>query len=208
MDTDYAIYQLRSELWQVLLADWKSDMATVKYWGMVGFIVITYAVWYLLTDKRRLVDLLLYGSLIAVMRELLDLFGVTSGLWIYKIRILPLSPSVLLMDWTIVPLIYMLVQQYSPNWRQFFVWNTLGTGMIAGVILPVLSALDILQLMRWNYMYAFIGMYVSATLARAAFHLVVQVQNAACEGKISQLETTLMQPAFKPLDKSGSEDDE
>lgn len=44
MDTDYVIYQLRLELWKVLLADWKSDVTTVKYWGMVSFIVITYAV--------------------------------------------------------------------------------------------------------------------------------------------------------------------
>lgn len=153
-------------------------------------------------------DLLLYGSLIAVMRELLDLFGVTAGLWTYKVRILPLSPSILLMDWTLIPLTYMLVQQYSPNWRQFFIWNALGTGMIAGVILPTLSALDIIQLMRWNYIYSFIGMYISATLARAAFHLVVQVQNAAREGKTSPLKNTLMQPAFKPLDKNGSEDGE
>lgn len=208
MDTDYIIYQLRMELWQALLADWKADMTTVKYWGMVSFIVLTYVAWYLLTDKRRLVDLLLYGSLVAVMRELIDLGGVTAGLWYYKIRLLPLSPSVLLMDWTVMPLTYMLVQQFSPNWRRFFVLNAVGTGLISGVLMPALSALDIIQLMRWNYLYIFIGMYTTGIFARAAFHLVVQVQNAAREGQPSPLATTLMQPAFKPLDKKDSEGDE
>ncbi|WP_371377741.1 CBO0543 family protein [Sporomusa aerivorans] len=207
MDTDYLIYQLRVELWQLLLADWKADTLTVKYWAMVGVIAFAYTMWYRLTDKRRLVDLLLYGSLIAVMRELLDLFGVSAGLWIYKVRILPLSPSVLLMDWTIIPLIYMLVQQHSPNWRQFFAWSAVGTTIIAGVIFPVLSALDILQLMRWNYFYGFVSMFVVATLSRAAFHLVVQVQSAAREGKPAPLENTLLQPALKPLDKQGGEED-
>jgi|GEM_PF-6999853 len=74
--------------------------------------------------------------------------------------------------------------------------------------LTILSALDILQLMRWNYLYAFVTMYIMATFARVAFHLVVQVQNVAREGKHSPLESTLMQPAFKPLDKKERQDDE
>ncbi|MBC8014490.1 MAG: hypothetical protein H7X79_01950 [Sporomusaceae bacterium] len=208
MDITFEIYQLRKQMWELLLASWKVDLTTLKYWGIVAVIAIAYIVWFRLTDKKRLVDLLFYGSLIAVMRGLIDLFGVTAGLWIYKVRIFPLSPSVLLQDWTIVPLIYMLVQQYSPNWRQFFIWNVVGTGFFAGVVLPILSALDILQLMRWNYLYAFITMYIMATFARVAFHLVVQVQNVAREGKHSPLESTLMQPAFKPLDKKERQDDE
>lgn len=208
MDTTYAMYQLRSELWQLLLANWKSNLATVKYWGIVAFIVIAYLVWFRLTDKKRLVDLLFYGSLIAVLRGLLDLYGVTAGLWIYKYTILPLSPSVLLVDWTILPLMFMLVQQYSPSWRRFFVLNAIASGLFAGVIAPAFIALGILQLMHWNYPYTFIMMYIGATFARAAFHLVVQVQNAAREGNPSPLESTLMHPAFKPLDEKGTEDDD
>ena len=116
MDTNFEIYQLRNQIWELLLASWKVDLTTLKYWGIVIVIAIAYIVWFRLTDKKRLVDLLFYGSLIAVMRGLIDLFGVTAGLWIYKVSIFPLSPSVLLQDWTIIPLIYMLVQQYSPNW--------------------------------------------------------------------------------------------
>lgn len=206
MDLDFQIYQLRVALWQMLLTDWQHDITTGLYWANIAFIVLYYIAWYRLTDKRRLVDLMFYGSLIAVARGLIDLFGVTAGLWVYKYRILPLSPSVFMQDWTIMPLTYMLVQQYSPNWRQFFLWNAVGTGLISFVIMPIMVYFKILTFMYWNYVYTFLVMYITAALMRAAFYLVVQVQEKAREGKRSALESTLMQPAFKPMDDKEEQD--
>jgi hypothetical protein len=100
----------------------------------------------------------------------------------------------------------MLVQQYSPNWRQFFLWNAVGTGFLSFVIGPTLVAIDVLQFMRWNYVFAFILMYITATLMRGAFHLVVQVQEKARENKVSPLESVLAQPALKPEDDKDSDD--
>ena len=101
----------------------------------------------------------------------------------------------------------MLVQQYSPNWRQFFIWNTVGTFFLTVVVVHILSVLDIIQLMKWTHLIGFITSYLTATLSRAAFHLVIQVQNAAREEKASPLENTLMHPAFKPLDKPKDDDE-
>ncbi|MDF2565129.1 MAG: hypothetical protein K0Q53_1524 [Massilibacillus sp.] len=207
MDINYILYQIRMDLWNVLLAQWQTSITTPEYWGVVATIIITYIVWYRLTDKTRLLTLLFYGSLITVMTTLVDLLGTTSGLWYYKVPLLPLTTSVLLRDWTLIPLTYMLVQQYSSNWRQFFIWNAVGTSFLTFILTPILSALDIVQLMHWNYLYAFITSYVTATLSRAAFHLVVQVQNAVREEEPSPLTSTLMHPAFKPLDKQGDDNE-
>lgn len=206
MDINYMLYQSREELWNVLLTQWQTNITTPKYWGIVAGIIIAYLVWYRLTDKTRLIDLLLYGSLITVMTSLVDLLATTLGLWYYKVPILPLTTSVLLRDWTLIPLTYMLVQQYSSSWRQFFIWNAVASFFLTCILAPIFSALDIVQMMRWNYVYAFVLSYVTAALSRAAFHLVVQVQNAAREEKPSPLVSTLMHPAFKPLDKQGEED--
>jgi hypothetical protein len=209
MDLDFLIYKTRMDLWQLLLADWKTQLVTVKYWGIVAFIVIAYMVWFRLTDKRRLVDLMFYGSLIAVMRGLIDLAGVTTGAWMYKERLLPLSPSVFLQDWTIMPLTYMLVAQYSANWRQFFLWNAVGTAFLTGLDMPIMVSLGILQFMNWGYIQSFGVMYVAATLCRAAFHLVVQVQERAREGNPAPLLRTVAQPALKPMPgkEDGGDDD-
>ncbi|GMA98147.1 CBO0543 family protein [Pelosinus sp. IPA-1] len=207
MDANYMLYQIRADMWNILLAQWKTDIATPKYWGLVATIIIAYIVWYRLTDKTRLAYLLFYGSLVTVMTSLLDLYGTTAGLWYYKVRLAPFLTSVFLRDWTLVPLTYMLVQQYSPNWRQFFIWNTVGTFFLTVIVVQILSLLDIVQLMKWTYLSGFITSYLVATLSRLAFHLVIQVQNATREEKPSALENTLMHPAFKPLDKEEDDDE-
>jgi hypothetical protein len=207
MDVNYMLYQIRTDMWNALLAQWQTAITTPKYWGVVVTIIIAYIVWYHLTDKTRLASLLFYGSLITVMTSLADLYGTTAGLWYYKIRLLPLFTSVFLRDWTLIPLTYMLVQQYSSNWRQFFIYNAVGTFFLAGIVAPIFAALDIIQLMHWNYLYIFVVSYVVATLSRAAFHLVIQVQNAAREKKPSPLGSTLMHPAFKPLDEQKDDDE-
>jgi hypothetical protein len=207
MDINYIYYQIRTDLWNVLLAQWQTAITTPKYWGLLAIIIIAYIVWYRLTDKTRLLNLLFYGSLITVMTSLVDLLGTTSGLWYYKVQLLPLTTSVFLRDWTLIPLTYMLVQQYSSNWRQFFIWNAVATFFLTCILMPIFSALEIIQLMQWNYLYAFVVSYVTATLSRAAFHLVVQVQNTAREEKPSPLGSALMHPAFKPLDKQDDGDE-
>jgi hypothetical protein len=207
MDANYMLYQIRTDMWNILLAQWKTDISTPKYWGIVATIIIAYIVWYRLTDKKRLAYLLFYGSLVTVMTSLIDLYGTTAGLWYYKVRLAPFLTSVFLRDWTLVPLTYMLVQQYSPNWRQFFIWNAVGTFFLTVIVVQILSVLDIVQLMKWTYLSGFITSYLVAALSRLAFHLVIQVQNAAREEKPNALGNTLMHPAFKPLDKQEDDDE-
>lgn len=200
MDLDFLIYQKREELWLLLLTSWNQDIPSFRYLGILAFIVLYYYLWYRLTDKQRLVDLLLYGSLITVSWTLVDTFGVLAGLWLYKHRTLPLLHDVFLRDWTITPLTYMLVQQYSPNWRQFFIWNAVGAGVLAFVIIPLLHIAGFYHLIHYNYIYIFLSYYLVAALMRAAFHLAVQVQEKARENNPSPLQSTIMQPAFKPMD--------
>lgn len=199
MDHTFAIYQLQTEMWRLLYEDWKAGLMTAEYWGIVLFILLYYALWWKLTDKRRITELLLFGSLVAVMREIVDLAGVTSGLWLYKVRILPLASSVFLHNLTITPLTYMLALQYSPNWRQFFWWGAVAAGFIHFVLFPILSWAGIFQAMNWNYVYGFLVSYGVGILSRAAFHLVKQVQNKAVKGYDHPMKSTLIQPAFKPL---------
>lgn len=207
MNTEFAIYQLRIELWNLLFSDWLSQVMTVKYWGIIAFILLYYAIWWKLTDKRRISDLILFGSLLSVARIIYDLAGVSMGLWFYKDRIEPLSPTVFLHDVTIIPLTLMLAQQYSPNWKQFFIWAGLASAYLTLIILPIFSALEMYQLMKWNFLYAFLAQYAIAIFIRGAFHLVKQVQYKAVAGYNSPFQNTLMQPAFKPIDEDTKEND-
>lgn len=201
MDTAFMIYQQRTELWKLLYAHWKAETMTITYLGIIVFIVLAYATWWRFTDKRQLTNLLLFGALISLGASIVDSFGVESGLWLYRTHILPMDKSYLLHIMTITPLTLMLVQQYSANWKQFFVWNAVGCSFIAFVIKPLLAALGIYQLMYWNYLYTFVLLYIGSTFVRGVLHFILAVQAQACEKYDSSLQSLLPHPAFKPLDK-------
>lgn len=179
---------------------------TFKYWGVFAFIIIYYLIWWKLTDKRRISDLLLFGSFFAVLRAIVDLAGVTSGLWLYKVRILPLPTSIFLYTLTIAPLTFMLAMQYSRSWKQFFVWGAVAAGFIHFIMIPIFTMIGIFQAMNWNRVYGFLVSYFGALFCRAAFHLVKQVQSKAVNGYDSPLQSTLMQPAYKQFDKEDNKE--
>lgn len=33
MNDDFVLYQLRAEMWNIILADWQSELVSVKYWS-------------------------------------------------------------------------------------------------------------------------------------------------------------------------------
>lgn len=199
MDTEFAIYQARMHLRDLLLRKWTADITTIEYWGIVAFIALYYVVWWKLTDKRRISDLLLFGSFVAVMRVIVDLLGTTLGLWYYKVTILPVAASIFLHEITLSPLTHMLALQYSPNWKQFFTYSALAAAWIHMIMIPISEKVGIYQPMNWNVLFGFLTSYIAAILSRAAFHLVKQVQHKAVEGYDSPFMSTLAQPAFKPV---------
>lgn len=42
MDVEYILYQIRADMWNILLAQWKTAIATPKYWGVVATIIMAY----------------------------------------------------------------------------------------------------------------------------------------------------------------------
>jgi hypothetical protein len=50
-----------------------------RWWGIVALMVIAYAVWWKLVDKSRLSHLLLFGSLVTVMRVIFEDAAVGTG---------------------------------------------------------------------------------------------------------------------------------
>lgn len=207
MEPTSVLYQLRIELWNLLYTNWKSDIMTIQFWGLVGFILFYYAMWWSLTDKRRLSDLLLFGSFVAVMRFIIDLLGVTSGSFYYSVGILPTGTGIFLQDITISPLTHMLAQQHSPSWRRFFVLGAVAAAVIHFIIMPAMTFVGIFHLVKWSHLYGFITSYGIAIASRGVFHFVKQVQNKATQGEDSPIQDTLMHPAFKPLQDNNKEDD-
>ena len=164
MTTGDIIHQLRLELWNISYTHWKTDtLFSIQWWGLIALIAISYAIWWVVVDKRRLSQILLFGAFIAIQRAVMDIFGTNTALWSYDIRETPLFPSPFLHDFTLTPLTLMVVYQYCHSWKKFLVWSGVTTAIISYVFFPVLSMLGFLKLYDWKYSYSF-GMILGIAL--------------------------------------------
>lgn len=202
MDTTSMIHQLRLQLWDLLYAQWKENLFSAQWWFLVAFIAVSYTLWWRYVDKRRLFEILLFGSFIAVCRTVIEDAGVSSGFWSFDVRLVPLGISLFVNDLTIFPLAFMLVHQYSSTWKQFLVWSAITEGIISFIIHPLLSALAIYREWNWHNYYNFIIMIFIAILSRAVIlgvlHTVQKYQSVYSSTPYTKLNP---QPALKPLDE-------
>ena len=167
MTTADMMHNLRLELWNLSYYQWRTQtLFSIQWWSLLAFIAISYAIWWVLVDKRRLSQILLFGSFVAIQRMVMDIFGTDVALWSYDIRETPFFPSPFLHDFTLTPLALMFVYQYSHSWKKFFVWTGVATGIISFVFFPILTKLGFLKLYNWNYFYSFVMIFVLSAFSR------------------------------------------
>lgn len=167
MDTASTLNQLKVALWDLNYTQWKNKVLfSNQWWVIISIIVISYVIWWILADKKRLSQLLLYGSLVSVGRIVFDIVGTNMVLWSYNVRESPFMPSPFLHNLTISPLAYMLLYQYTSSWRSFLIWNMIITGAYSFIVLPILASLKMLELFNWNYIFAFIAVFFITSLSR------------------------------------------
>jgi len=166
--TSEMIRQAKMTMHEYVLAKWLAeDVFSPKWWGFVALIIVSYIICFSLLDKRRFTQILLFGSLMAVSSVVISIFGSNFNLWSYKSRIVPTIPSPFVYDLTIIPLYYMLVYQYSPNWKSFLMWNGVLAGIIGFGYFPALSALKVVSIENWSYFGFFAVNFSFAVIARA-----------------------------------------
>ncbi|AIF53094.1 CBO0543 family protein [Pelosinus sp. UFO1] len=208
MDIGSTIHQLKIDLWDLNYTQWKTQILfSPIWWSYITIIVISYAIWWKLVDKRRLTQLLLFGSLVSVGRILIDIIGSNMNLWSYNIRESPFIPSPFLHNFTISPLAFMLLLQYTSSWKSFIIWNAVITGVYSFVLNPIMISLHILTLYKWNYFYAFAVVFTMVSVCRAVLvgtlYLEKKYQGVSSDNSVKNLSC---QPAMKPLNTDKDKD--
>ncbi|HEY8910086.1 MAG TPA: CBO0543 family protein [Desulfosporosinus sp.] len=177
MTTADMIHKLRLELWNLSYTQWKTQtLFSIQWWSLIALIVIFYAIWWVIVDKQRLSQILLFGSFVAIQRIVMDTFGSNLALWSYNGET-PFYPSPFLHDFTVTPLAFMAVYQYCHSWKKFLVWTGVVTGIISFIFFPILSKFGILKVYEnWNYFYPSVMIFGIATLSRWVVLGVINIQ--------------------------------
>ena len=172
-----SLYALHMEYWVQSYQHWISkEFLSFAWFFNIAFLLILYIVLVKYIDKKRLRELLLFGSFIAVTATFIDIAAVTIGLWEYKVRLFPVSPAPFPFDFTVVPIFYMFVLQYTSSWRSYLVGSLLASGLFSFVVTPVYVLLGIKQYHKFNHIYMFILVFVTTAIIKVIYNWISKIE--------------------------------
>ncbi len=171
------LYEIQMELWKNSIQRWSTqELFSFGWLFNLAFIAILYVIWVKLVDKQRLKELLLFGSLIAVCAGFIDMVGITIGIWEYKVRLFPVSTALFPFDYTVIPILYMLVLQYTMSWRNYLIGSLLASTFFSFVVSPIYALVGIKQYHHFNYFYMFILVFVITTIIKVIYNWITAIE--------------------------------
>ena len=202
MVTNNEILQASDHLNNLITTQWFNEHFLSNVWfGMVLLVLFSYALVFFLMDKKRIIEILLYGSLVAVALIVYDTVGFYFGWWAYLIKIFPITTNYFASDLTLIPLYAMLVYQYTSSWKTYLLWITIWAVLIIfGFYNYALTNLGAFAyLTPWAKYIDFTLLLSEGIIARGI--LVTLLGMEAKRGKIASkasLSNLIGQPAMKP----------
>lgn len=126
-----------------------------EWWLLFALATVPWIIWWKIVDRQRLFEILTYGFLVMTVSVFFDAIGVEFDLWDYKHQIVPLFDVFIVYDFTVMPVLYMLVYQFFNTWKSFIIANVVVSAIFAFISEPLLVWIDFYLLMNWKYIYSF-----------------------------------------------------
>jgi magnesium-transporting ATPase (P-type) len=142
VEVDYLKYWQENTLWH-----W-------TFWLSLSLSIIPWIVWFLFRKRSSEARLLLAGSFGIMIASLLDFLGLVFGLWHYSGRALPIIPTYIPWDASLIPVTIMLWLQYKPT------LNPLLKAVIYGALTsfigePIFEWIGLYTREGWSVFYSF-----------------------------------------------------
>jgi hypothetical protein len=134
----------------MLLDYWStySHVGTWQFWTIIiCLFALPLAVLYFAIDKEKIFLMGFYGFSINIWLNLADGIGSQLGWWVYPYLALPFTPTGFTLSSAIVPVVFILVYQWTLNHnKNFYLYSFLLAAILSFLFLPLLSAIDFFKL--------------------------------------------------------------
>jgi hypothetical protein len=155
----------------------RAELNTWEWWLSVGLTIIPWVIWWKLVDRKRIFEIFNYGSFIIILAAFSDVIGSELVLWNYPIRLLPIVPRLLPFDFTIAPIIYMLLYQYYSKWKSFIIASVVISAVLSFIVEPFLILLKLYELITWKFIYSFPVYLGASIISKALVSKLISKQN-------------------------------
>ena len=157
--------ELRKMLRDVSIDFWlKTNVFSLVWWLELILVFLLWFFWWKRVDKTRLLEIAFYGLMVAITATVIDLIGTESVLWGYPNMLVPLMPPLFVVNFSLLPVIYMLVYQYFSSWKSFVIATLIISFIFAYGLEPLAIWLDIYEMNNWKYLYS-LPVYIALALS-------------------------------------------
>lgn len=155
-----------------------SDFHTWQFWLHMAMLVVPLICVFILIDRKKALQIGFYGFNVHVWFTYIDTIGVRNSLWVYPFQAIPFIPVSFGLDAALIPVLFMLVYQWSINEKKNYYLCSIGLSLILSFIIkPIFVAMDLLVLMKgMNYFHLFLGYIIVLLLSKWIANLFLYMQ--------------------------------
>ena len=143
------------------------DVFTFDWWLLLAFFILPWIIWIKLVDRKRIVEILLFGMFIIKITTLTDILGTELDFWRYPTSLIPIFPRAFPFDVSMVPVGMMLLFQFFSTWKSFVKSLVIMAALYAFVGEPFCVWKELVVYIKWNYFFSFLYYIIVGTLIRA-----------------------------------------
>lgn len=164
-ETQEMIIKLQIQLRDASMNYWTEHVFnTWQWWFNIATLILPVILWWKLVKKKKLMEIIVYGSMVSAFAIYFDTIGETSVLWEYPYLIIPMDYILIDVDYAILPVLYMLAYQYFPSWKGFIAVNTVLSAAYSFLAEPLFLQLGLYEIHGWKFIYSF-PIYVAIAMA-------------------------------------------
>ncbi|HWR42263.1 CBO0543 family protein [Sporomusa sp.] len=150
------ILAVQSQLHELQYKHWlHHELFTYQWWALVVLLIIPWIIWWKLVDKTKTAIILAYGIYIMFVVTAMDAIGSALQLWIYPIKLLPIIPDSIGINWGLLTVAHMLVYQYFPRWKSFIVAESIFAAVLAFLGEPFAEWYGVYTPLQWEHISSF-----------------------------------------------------
>lgn len=171
------VIEAQSEAVHLQTLHWlEYEVFTFQFWLLLLMLIIPWFIWWKLADRKRLLELIIYGFFVIIVATSLDELGCQLNLWEYRYDLEPYFPRLIPMNFSMLPVIYLLVYQYFPTWKSYIIAFFILASLLSFVGEPLLELLDIYVLLSWKHIYSFPIYIALAIIFKLYVNVVKKIQ--------------------------------
>jgi hypothetical protein len=160
-----------------------SAFDTWQFWFHVVMFVSPLIILYFAMDWKRALQLGFYGFNVHVWFGYCDDFGATQGLWTYPYKMIPFVAHSLGMDASLVPVLFILVYQWTiKHKKNYYLYTLLLSVFLSFILKPILVMHNLFRFNAWaNYFHLFLSYVIILVLSKVITDIFLRFQKNAEE---------------------------